>query len=168
MIQYKRPIFYILAFAALIAWLFRTNIRNAFPPTLKIVTDSLRIIDTDSTTSIAANKGNVIIVACFQTWCVDCARETPVLHELAQKIASPNFKVLYVSDEPVEKIKNFQQRFGASNILFTQSSKTMEQMGIAVFPTTYLIDKKGTVIKTKLEGYDWLQEESTIKKLLAE
>jgi hypothetical protein len=41
-------------------------------------------------------------------------------------------------------------------------------LGIRSFPSTFLLNKKGEVIMTKLEGYEWLQEAEAIQKLLAE
>ena len=41
-------------------------------------------------------------------------------------------------------------------------------MGIYVFPTTYLLNKKGEVVQSKLEGYNWALEKETIKKLISE
>ena len=41
-------------------------------------------------------------------------------------------------------------------------------LGVHVYPTTYLLNKKGEVVLSKLEGYDWSQEKETIKKLLSD
>jgi len=136
-------------------------------PKMSFQSEQLTILDSKQTTSIDGLKGNVVIVSCYQTWCGDCARETPWLNELATHINTPDFKVLYISDEPEEKVTRFRKRFDSDKIVFTQSTKRLGELGIRSFPSTFLLDKNGQVVKTKLEGYDWKKEAATIKKLLA-
>ena len=50
------------------------------------------------------------------------------------------------------------------NLLFTQSTKSLTSLGIHVFPTTYLLDKNGEVVQSKLEGYNWTLEKEKIEK----
>ncbi len=150
------------------AWLGRSHIRQLFPPAMKFAAAALTGIDNNQKITINDFKGSVVIVSCYQTWCIDCARETQPLNELATNINSEKFKVLYISDEPAEKQILFRQRFSSDKILFLQSAKTMAELGIHAYPTTFLLDKKGTVIKTTLEGYDWLKEKETVRKLMAE
>lgn len=157
-----------LILLVLAAWISRSHIRNLFPPKMKFAGTPLRTIDDNRLLSVNDLKGNVLIVSCFQTWCVDCARETPVLNELAAAIQSPAFKVVYITDESPEKIAAFRKRFASENILFTQASTQLSDLGISVYPSTFLLDKKGTVVKTKLEGYDWMKEEAAIRELITD
>lgn len=142
--------------------------RYAMVPKMKFQSEQLVLLDKNETTSIEAYKGHVLLVSCYQTWCGSCARETPDLNELAAKINSPNFTVLYISDEAEEKANKFRQRFASENIVYAKSAKRFGELGIRSFPSNFLINKKGEVVMTKLEGFDWLGEEAAIKKLLAE
>lgn len=112
--------------------------------------------------------GKVVIVSCFQTWCGACAAETPVLNQLAANLNTEKFAVIYITDEADEKLQAFRARLATGNILFTYSNKSLASLGIYVYPTTFLLNKKGDVVITKLEGYDWLAEEALIRKLIAE
>ena len=152
----------------LAAWMGRSFIRNLFPPKMKFYTEGLITIDNGLHTTLKDFKGNVVIVSCYQTWCIDCARETPVLNELVEKIHSGKFKIIYISDEDAVKVNSFRQRFLSDKILFTQYSGGMSSLGIQTFPTTFLLNKNGEVVTTKLEGYDWLKEETAIRKMLTE
>ncbi len=163
----QKIIFIVLAILML-AWLGRGRIRNLFPPKMKFAAVQLISIDDKRTTSINALKDTVLIVSCYQTWCIDCARETPELHQLATAINNPRFKIIYISNEPVEKVTGFRQRFDSDKILFTQVSGSMGDLGIRAYPTTFLLNKKGSVIRTTQEGYDWLKDTAAIRKLLAE
>lgn len=158
----------IIAFLLLAFVGYRIIKRFILMPKMTFQSEVLTAIDSNYSTSIDALKGNVVIVSCYQTWCGACASETPGLNELATKINSPKFTVLYISDEPEEKVNRFRQRFVSDKILYTKSARRLGELGIRSFPTTFLLNKKGEVIMTKLEGYHWLQEEETIKKLLAE
>jgi len=61
-----------------------------------------------------------------------------------------------------------QNRFSTTKILFANSGESLSSLGIYVYPTTYLLDKKGEVIQSKLEGYNWALEKTVIEKLLTE
>ncbi len=129
--------------------------------TLISVDDSLKI-------SIIDFKGKVIVVSCFQTWCRDCAAETPVLNQLATNLNDERFKIIYITDEGNTKLGSFRSKLASDKILFTWSARSLASLGINVYPTTFLLNKKGIVVKTKLEGYDWLKEEVLIRKLMDE
>jgi hypothetical protein len=89
-------------------------------------------------------------------------------NELTSAVNSPNFKILCISDEDISRINMLQRRFTPEKILFANSVKSLASLGIHVYPTTYLLNKKGEVIQSKLEGYDWALENPVIEKLLAE
>lgn len=162
-----KPYFLPAAFILLLAgWAGRKHIRNLFPAPMKFANNLFSTVDDHHPLRISDLKGSVVIVSCFQTWCVDCARETPVLNELVATIHSPSFKVVYITDENEQKINAFRNRFASNNILFVRSA-TMKELGINVFPTTYLVNKNGEVVTAKFEGYDWLQEVDKINQLLA-
>lgn len=166
--KYQNFIFPALIVIGLIAWVGRSRIRNFFPVQMSFSNMQFTSIDDKKPVKVNEYKGNVVIVSCYQTWCSDCARETPVINELAAKLQSDKFKVLYISNEEEAKVSGFRQRFPSDNITYLKSESSMEDLGIKAFPTTFLLNKNGEVIKTKLEGYDWLQEEEAIKKMLAE
>jgi len=166
--KYQNLLFPALMAIGLLAWVGRSRIRNLFPVKMTFGTMQFAKIDDKKLVTVDSYKGNVVIISCYQTWCGDCARETPVINELAGKLQSDKFKVLYISDEDEAKVTAFRQRFASNNITFLNSEKGLGDLGIKVFPTTFLLNKKGEVIKTKSEGYDWLQEQEAIKKMLAE
>jgi thiol-disulfide isomerase/thioredoxin len=141
-------------------------LRHKIPPKMGFNAAQLVAIDDNKKMTINDYLGKVVIVSCFQTWCRDCAAETPIINQLATNINNTNFKVIYITDEGNEKLASFRSKLASNKILFTYSEKSLETLGIYVYPTTYLINKKGDVVKTKLEGYDWLQEEAAIRKLI--
>jgi hypothetical protein len=88
--------------------------------------------------------------------------------ELITTVNSPNFKILCISDEDTNRILTLQQRFSQGKIRFANSGESLSSLGIFVYPTTYLLNKNGEVIQSRLEGYNWALEKPLIEKLLAE
>jgi thiol-disulfide isomerase/thioredoxin len=140
--------------------------KKFIPPKMTFTNTELTLLSNNEKTSIEKLKGNVVLVSFFQSWCVDCAKETAILTDLATSINNPTLKILYISDEETSKIEGFKNRFASDNIIYSKSSTAFSSLGIAVYPTTYLINKKGETILAKLESYDWMNEKEKIKKLL--
>jgi peroxiredoxin len=103
-------------------------------------------------------KETVFVVSYFQTWCSDCVKEQPELLKLENHFKGQNFKVLMVSDEPIELITKFKEKF-QSQLSFYQLQMPIKSIGISRFPTTYLIDKNGVVQEVKVEGINWYTPE---------
>ncbi len=103
-------------------------------------------------------KKSVFVVSYFQTWCSDCVKEQPELLKLENHFKGQNFKVLMVSDEPIELITKFKEKF-QSQLSFYQLQVPIKSIGISRFPTTYLIDKNGVVQEVKVEGINWYTPE---------
>lgn len=114
-------------------------------------------------------KGKVLILAYFQTWCSDCAKEQPELLKLQEKFGAENLKIMMISDEPVDLILQFKAKF-QSPLDFFKSSNALKSIGIKKFPTTYLIDKEGNTKVMRVEGINWYTPETiaTIEQLLAQ
>lgn len=103
-------------------------------------------------------KVEYYLVSYFQTWCSDCVRELPSIVELGEKVPEGKLAIYMISDEPTDKIHLFKVRFNAP-LNFYQSAVSFKDIGVRVFPTTYLVDKKGRILLSKLEGYNWASEE---------
>ena len=135
---------------------------------MEFQTSELLLTGNNSKTTINNLKGNVVIVSFFQTWCGPCIQEMYVFDELLATVNSSNFKILCISDEDTGRINMLQSRFTPGKIMFAYAAESFASLGIHVYPTTYLLNKKGEVIQSKLEGYNWALEKETIKKLISE
>ena len=113
--------------------------------------------DQNTKVAISDFKGKVVIVTYFQSWCGDCRRELPELEAL-QKQFPEQLKVLVVTDESFE-ISHQVKEYLKIDLPFYKSEKTLKEIGIHRFPTTYLLDKNGTVIESKVEGSHWNTKE---------
>ncbi|MEO6539691.1 MAG: TlpA disulfide reductase family protein [Ferruginibacter sp.] len=149
-------------------WGIMWYMRKTVVPKMNFQTQELLLTGNNTKTTINDLKGNVLIVAFFQTWCGPCLQEMTVFDEMLSTINAPGFKVLCISDEDTNRIKTLQSYFSSGSGMIAYSAKSLSSMGIHVYPTTYLLNKKGEVILSKLEGYNWALEKETIEKLLNE
>jgi len=156
----------LIALAA--GWGFMWYIRKTVAPKMRSQNNELLFIGSNKKVSINDLKGNVIIVSFFQTWCGPCAQEIDELNALSVALRADHFKILCISDEDKDLINGYEKRLSTLNVFFAHSKESLASLGIHVYPTTYLLNKKGEVIKSKLEGYDWALEKGTIEKLLRE
>ncbi|MEO6252376.1 MAG: TlpA disulfide reductase family protein [Ferruginibacter sp.] len=147
-------------------WGIMWYLRKTVVPKMEFQTNELLLTGSNTTTTMNDLKGKVVIVSYFQTWCGPCIQEMYIFEELITTIKSPDLKILCISDEDRDHIKQLQDRITYDKVLFAHSPKSLASLGIHVYPTTYLLNKKGEVVLSKLEGYNWALEKGTIEKLL--
>ncbi len=107
---------------------------------------------------IADLKGRYVLISYFQTWCGTCIQELPSIDVLQMKVGKDKLEVLMVSDESFEKINSFKEKY-CNTLNYYKSNKTLQKQSIRIFPTTYLLNKEGVVIMSKLNAYDWSSDE---------
>jgi peroxiredoxin len=152
------PALLIISALAIGGWLYK---KYKMVPTLPAYENSFTN-EQGQTVNISDYKGKYVLVSYFQTWCGDCIRELPSIEMLQNKIGPDKLKVLMVTDESTEKINHFKEKFNCTFDYY--QSKSFREQNINVFPTTYLLNKDGVVIISKLEGFDWSGDD-VIKKL---
>ena len=134
--------------------LYAVNYYGRSVPKLPLV--NTKLYHEDSTEfSIQSLKGKVTIVSFFQTWCGDCRAEAKELTVLQNKVGgTEKLEVFLITDEYGERLSIFKS---ATQTTFPilHSNKSMKELGIRRFPTTYLLDKNGKIIDAKVEGIHW-------------
>jgi peroxiredoxin len=100
-----------------------------------------------------------VLVSFFQTWCRDCVAELPHIRNLVSKTGSEKLQVILISDEDNEKLEKFRNRWKVDFPILKPAGKTFSDLGIRVYPSTYLLSPSGKVLMSKTEGYDWANEE---------
>ncbi len=122
------------------------------------------------TVSLSSLKGKVILLNFWATWCPPCKAEMPSMNKLYNEIKSRGFEVVAVStDNALSPVKEFLAK---SRIDFTvvHDEQRMVSKLYKVFsmPTTFLIDRNGTIVEKFYGEYDWTDREvrKQIEKLL--
>lgn len=116
-------------------------------------------------------EGKVLLVNFFATWCPPCIQEVPTLISLQNSFKEEGFSVVAFSmDEGNPAIvRKFIEKYGISYpVLLAEPSITKGFGGVIGIPVSFLVNRRGEIVK-KYIGYvepDTLGQE--IKNLLSE
>ncbi len=100
-------------------------------------------------------KGKIIILNFWATWCPPCRAEIPGFIELYKKYKDKGVEIIGISlDEGgLKDVIPFMKEFGINyRILLGNYKVTQDYGGIRGIPTTFVIDRKGS-IRAKYVGY---------------
>lgn len=108
-------------------------------------------------------KGKVVLVNFWASWCPPCKEEMPIFEKIYQKYSGKNFVILAVNMDTSERaLKEFLEENHYSFPIVRIKGEA--GMNISGLPTSYLVDKDGSVKKIKLGVYRELEED--LSKLL--
>jgi thiol-disulfide isomerase/thioredoxin len=124
--------------------------------------------------SLASERGDLVVLNFWGSWCAPCRREAPALAALAAhfKAAPVRFVGDDVHDSPASA-KAFEQSF---NVGYPSLNDPGEQVALAfhgtvppvAIPTTLLIDRTGHVAGRIVGGVSYDSLRTLIDKILAE
>ena len=110
----------------------------------------LEKVDGSGTLSLADQKGTVVLVDLWATWCAPCLAELPHLQKLADSYDPNEFLMLGIVLESGERedIQEFIQEQGITYPNLLGEDGTKESFGPFLgYPTKYLIGKDGYIVK---------------------
>jgi thiol-disulfide isomerase/thioredoxin len=115
-------------------------------------------------------EGQVLLVTFFASWCPPCIQEIPALIALQDSFKPKGFSVVAFSVDEGElaPLKKLIDKYGINYpVLLAEPFVTKSFGGVSGIPVTFLVNRKGQIVKKYL-GYvshDHLEEE--IKNMLA-
>jgi len=117
-------------------------------------------------------RGRVVMVNFWATWCGPCRQEMPQLNKLYEKYRSSGFVLLGVNiDEDPRHAANVAAKLGVKFPVLLDSDKSVsKRYDLAAMPSTVLIDRDGKVRHVHRgyrEGVEELYEKQ-IRELLKE
>ncbi len=96
-------------------------------------------------------KGKVVVLDFWAVWCGPCQLTLPLLQSLADKYRSEGLEVvgLHVDDRvpPVEEVKGYLEARKVSYTNLLSSYQVDEAYYVYAMPTSYILDRKGKVVK---------------------
>ncbi|MDT7871508.1 MAG: TlpA disulfide reductase family protein [Thermocrinis sp.] len=108
-------------------------------------------------------KGKVVLVNFWASWCPPCKEEMPIFEKVYQKYNDKNFVILAVNMDTSEgALKEFLEKNQYSFPIVRIKGEA--GLNIPGLPTSYLVDKDGSVKKIRLGVYRELEED--LSKLL--
>lgn len=99
-------------------------------------------------------KGNVVFVNFWATWCPPCIAEMPSIQELYDDYGDRVTFIMLAQDD-VEKVKNFVTKKEYNFPVYFSQSLAPDVLESKVIPTTYLISKEGRIIIAETGAADW-------------
>jgi peroxiredoxin len=109
--------------------------------------------------SIASNKGKVVLVDFWATWCAPCRAELPNVLATYQKFHDKGFEIIGISlDQDQTKLTSFTKSMNMTWPQFFDGqgwqNKLAVKYGIESIPATFLLDGEGKIIGRDLRGED--------------
>jgi peroxiredoxin len=111
---------------------------------------------------LAAQKGNLVLVHFWATWCPPCREELPSLAKLTAQMTGKPFRLLAVSidkdgNEAVQKL--FGQLGITLPVLLDPSSGVAGQYGTTGVPETFIVSPTGIILKKIVGPLEWTSPE---------
>ena len=103
-------------------------------------------------------KGKVVLLNFWATWCPPCRDEMPSMMKLNSAMAGKPFQMVAVSiDEGgVPEIESFFKSSGYSLPTYTDQGGTVQKTyGVTGVPESFVIDKKGILVKKVIGPLAW-------------
>ena len=93
---------------------------------------------------LADQKGKVVLINIWATWCGPCRAEMPALDQLYRQRKDQGFIIFGISDESVDVQRNFLDQVPVSYPLLTLKGDVPNlYRDIARYPALFLIDRQG-------------------------
>lgn len=131
--------------------------------------------------SLASYKGKAVQINFWATWCAPCKIETPWLLELKKQYGSQGFEILGVSVDDLDKddpkklasdiadiSKGAQQLHISYPVLIDGDSIAKPYGDVEVYPTSFFVDRNGTIVGASMGLTSKDELESNIRKALGE
>ena len=140
------------------------------PPAPKVTGTTL----TGSRFTLAADRGAVVVMNFWGSWCTPCRAEAPVLAELARNLSGPGVRFIGVDlrDEQASAeafIRNFRigypSLYDPNDLVALDFSGTVPPAGI---PTTLVMDRSGRVAARIIGPVSYNGLKALIKQVSAE
>ena len=114
-------------------------------------------------------SNKVVVVDFWATWCGPCREEIPHLNRLYSELRGRGLEIVGISmdtDGP-ELVKNFARELRVEYPIVMGNENVVEDFGgIFGLPTTFIIDRKGNIVKKYIGLPPAAALEKTIKELV--
>jgi len=153
-----------VALAAIAAAVYLGTGRSAAPPSTFVLLDG-------STRTTADLKGKVTLVNFWATSCVSCVAEMPQIMATHEKYQARGYQTLAVamSYDPPAYVVNFaQSRKLPFGVAIDNTGAVAKAWGdVQLTPTTFIVDKRGEIVKRYVGAPDFAELHQLIEELLA-
>jgi cytochrome c biogenesis protein CcmG/thiol:disulfide interchange protein DsbE len=107
------------------------------------------LLDGGAMFNVSEERGNVVFLNVWATWCGPCRFEIPALQQMHDAHARDGFKVVGVSvdESGVDAVREFAKAQKMTYpIALDAEGRLVNLLGTTVLPTSVLIDRSGTIV----------------------
>lgn len=155
----------VAAFAAIGAYVYLDTGRAPAP-------DSTFVLLDGSSNTTADLRGKVTLVNFWATSCVTCVAEMPEIVDTYKKYHTKGFETLAVamSYDPPSYVVNFAEtRKLPFKVAIDNTGNVAKAWGdVRLTPSTFIVNKRGEIVKTYVGAPNFSELHQLIEKLLAE
>lgn len=144
----------------------------AIPVKVNFAAPEVRLTDIHgASTSLADFRGQVVLVNLWATWCPPCKAEMPELETFYRKHKDSGFVIVAINDgDPTPDVQQFVKEFDLSfpvwlDPTYFATEKAFKTMNL---PTSYVIDRDGTVVLSWVGGINSRNLEKYVAPMIEE
>jgi len=106
---------------------------------------------------LSSNRGKVVFLNFWATWCYPCQKEMPDMQQLAEQLKDEPFRILAVNyGEELDRVERFVDKFSYSfDIVMDKEKMISSQLAVKGLPTTLIIDRQGRLIGKLMGPAKW-------------
>ena len=112
--------------------------------------------------SLRDQRGRVVFLNFWATWCAPCRAEMPEMERLHQEFKGNGFAVLAIDlRESPAQVRKFGQELKLTfPLLIDEDAKVIQAYAVRALPVTYLIDRKGIMVGRAIGPREWYSGEA--------
>ncbi|MDP7664861.1 MAG: TlpA disulfide reductase family protein [Nitrospinota bacterium] len=111
--------------------------------------------------SLSQDKGNIILMNFWATWCPPCIREMPAMQRAYDKFKDRGFQIIAISVDlgNSDAVRKFTESLKLNfQVLLDPENRVKQAYRVRALPTTYLIDRAGRVVAYGMGAREWDSE----------
>lgn len=120
---------------------------------------SITVTDFDGVTlNLDSQRGKLVVLHVWATWCPPCREELPGLDRLAKSLDPNRYTVIGLSiDEDINLVREFNLKYniGFARHVDPEMKVAKGQLGITATPETFLIGPDGKLVRRMIGDQPW-------------
>jgi thiol-disulfide isomerase/thioredoxin len=102
----------------------------------------------------ATQKGEVVLVNFWATWCPPCVAEMPSMQKLYDAYGG-KVTFMFVTTEDPQKVAAFLERKGYTVPVYYPQTEAPKTLDHKLLSTTYVVDREGKIVVAETGASDW-------------
>lgn len=145
---------------------------STVPARVRFPAPALALNDTQGVSrSLADYRGQVVLVNLWATWCPPCKEEMPTLQAFYDKYKDSGFVIIAINDgDPAPDVEQFVEDYALTFPVWLDPTyiATEEAFHTLNLPSSFVIDRDGTIQLTWVGGISMKMLESYVTPLIVE